>query len=311
MANERLAHIYELLGRDKKAQAVHECGSLLSFAKIKGRDRMKLHAANFCKDRLCPMCAWRKSMKAYGQITRIYTALKDRYAFIFLTLTVPSCDGAELSETLDKMFATWHEFDRRKAFKRAIKGWYRALEITLNGKDGTCHPHFHVLLAVNPSYFTDPAFYISHDNWMRMWIDCYEKAFDTEVPLTTRKDGSKGKFLSIDVRRLKPSKKDGSMMRSLAETAKYTVKGTDYLTGDDTEDMLRVQILADALYHRRLTAMGGVIRQIHRDLNLDDSEDGDLVHLDGDDGENVIECLIVYGWDGVGYTIKRVEVDET
>ncbi|MDI5568725.1 protein rep, partial [Salmonella enterica subsp. enterica serovar Kentucky] len=41
----------------------------------------------------------------------------------------------------------------RKEFK-PVQGWIRTTEVT-RGRDGSAHPHFHTLMMVPPSMFTD------------------------------------------------------------------------------------------------------------------------------------------------------------
>ena len=58
--SERLVMSYIRLGEDnpeylRKAEIVDGCGTSLEFAKY-ADDSFKLHRANFCRDRLCPMC---------------------------------------------------------------------------------------------------------------------------------------------------------------------------------------------------------------------------------------------------------------
>ena len=45
-----------------------------------------------------------------------------------------------------------------------IKGYVRKLEITYNKERDDYNPHFHVLIAVNKSYFTDKNYYINQKN---------------------------------------------------------------------------------------------------------------------------------------------------
>ena len=71
----------------------------------KRRRGKRLHGANFCRNRLCPMCNWRRSLKMYSQVSqitdKILTTRKSR--FIFVTLTVKNPDAEHLTETLDLM----------------------------------------------------------------------------------------------------------------------------------------------------------------------------------------------------------------
>ena len=55
-----------------------------------GEVTRRLVAAQFCRDRLCPMCAWRKSLVMFSQISQImdWVAEREETVPIFLTLTV-------------------------------------------------------------------------------------------------------------------------------------------------------------------------------------------------------------------------------
>lgn len=166
LKNLELAESYKRLGL-KKAYRVEECGTLLSFKKIE-EDLKKLFKANFCKDRLCPMCSWRRSMKVFGQVSKVMDrALEDKeYRFLFLTLTVKNCTGEELSKLIDKMFKSLELLFKRKEVRNIVIGYFRGLEVThnldKNSKDyDTYHPHFHIILMVNKSYFTQSVQYIS------------------------------------------------------------------------------------------------------------------------------------------------------
>ncbi|OZV10198.1 hypothetical protein CIW83_21630 [Tissierella sp. P1] len=98
--------------------------------------------------------------------------------------------------------------------------------------------------------------------------------------------------------------------KSVAEAAKYTVKDEDYLIPYNKQlSKETVFILDNALANRRLVAFGGELRNIHRELNLDDAVDGDLINTDNEDEalrEDIKYYIEVYDW-SVGYNqyIKR------
>lgn len=45
----------------------------------------------------------------------------------------------------------------------------------------TYHPHFHVLISVNKSYFTDKDYYISRDRWLELWQQSTKNSLITQV----------------------------------------------------------------------------------------------------------------------------------
>lgn len=102
-----------------------------------------------------------------------------------------------------------------------------------------------------------------------------------------------------------------SIASAVAEIAKYSVKDTDYIFENDPELTDKIVVtLAGALARRRLTAYGGCFDEAWKKLQLDDAEDGDLVHVDDDKLNPAVAWFVVkYGWTAgvykmTGYYIK-------
>lgn len=288
MANELLSVAYEGVNPYKAAR-LRDCGNFLIFAfDESGKKRLK--HMDSCRVRLCPMCAWRRSLKVYVHTTQILDAVAGEYAYIFLTLTVRNCAADELSGTIDLLMAAWDRMARRSAFRKAVKGWYRGLEVTHNVDHrspsyDTYHPHFHCLLAVNKSYFTSRD-YLSRAGWVGLWKQSLAVDYEPVV----------------DVRRVK-----GSTSKAVAEAAKYTVKDADYIIPEDWELTVEtVRTLDRALDRRRLVAYGGLFKALHKQLNLDDEVDGDLVNVREKVPASKLVREDVYFWH-VGYRqyVKR------
>ena len=284
-----LAESYKRLGI-KKYYRVRDCGDYLEFKKFSDGN-LKLNKANFCKVRLCPMCSWRREKKIFSQVSKVMDkALEEKeYRFIFLTLTCKNVYGENLSETLDNLFKSFDKMFRRAKVKRSIKGWFRALEITHNlnadSKDyDTYHPHFHIILMVNKSYFKDTKIYLTQEEWTGLWKESMKVDYTPVVNIKAFRIGSKME-----------------VAKSVSESAKYTVKDNDYIITDD-EEMTdsAVMILDKALTNRRLVAFGGEFKKIHKQLSLDDAVDGDLIHTN-DEIRNDVEFIIQgYRWH-IGY----------
>ena len=248
-----LAQSYARLEDDDRATKCVECGTYLDFYYDLETGVHKLRRANFCKQPLCPMCIKRKQKKIYGQMSKIMNVLSDDYAFVFLTLTQKNVSGEDLADEIDNLMNGWKRLVNRNPFKKAVKGWFRALEVTHNldvnsVSYDTYHPHFHVVLAVNRNYFTKN--YIKHEDWCKMWQECMKLDY---LP-------------NVDVRRFKASNKK-ELQKSVSEAAKYTVKDNDFLIPDNPslqDDT--VAILTSALFNRRLIAFGGVFKEVHKQL---------------------------------------------
>ena len=321
-----LSGSYKRIGYNKKSIRVGECGDFLEF-RLTADDTLKLTRANFCKVRLCPMCSWRRSLKIFGQVSKImdYVEENHNYRYIFLTLTVRNCYGEDLRDTLDLMTKAFNKMNQRKPFKQAVKGYFRSLEITYDKNEfitdeiylkkinyysnmglkvgdknpnyNTYHPHFHMVLAVDNNYFTNSRIYLSQEDWTNLWKSSLKVDY---TPI-------------VDVRKLRENKG-----KEVAEVAKYTVKSEDFLIKDEKgnikEDLTDevVKTLDNALHRKRLIAFGFIFKDIHKKLNLDDAEDGDLTNTDNEDiRDDLTDTILRYQWNIGIKNYKLVEVLES
>lgn len=291
-----LAESYDRLGFSGKADKVDLCGAFLHFGHNvfpSGKVDPQGHLTNarFCRDRLCPQCSRRRSLKIFAQLSQVLDSLQlqpFRYRLLYLTLTIPNCSGADLSSTIDLMMKSWNRLVGYKLFKTSIQGYFRTMEITRNSQTGMYHPHFHVILAVFPEYFKKD--YISHEMWLKMW----RKA--------TRDD----RICQVNIKPLKGGSPE-ELQKSILEVSKYSAKDADYLVSDpDLTDRI-VSVLSVALVHRRFCSYGGILKQIFNDLQFEDAEDenADLLHI-GDDRLNpALDWLITrFKWSvGASYDL--------
>ncbi len=297
-----------------------ECGTYLDFYYDLETGGHKLRRANFCKQPLCPMCIKRKQKKIYGQMSKIMNVLSEDYAFVFLTLTQKNVSGEDLSDEIDKLMKGWHRLVNRSSFKKAVKGWFRALEVTHNLDVNsisydTYHPHFHVVLVVRKGYFKGKE-YIKHEDWCKMWQECVKgkEYIKHEDWCKMWQECVKLDYLpNIDVRRFKASNKK-ELQKSVSEAAKYTVKDNDFLIPDNPalqDDT--VAILTSALFNRRLIAFGGVFKEVHKQLKLDDVETGDLVNVEGEDLRDDVEYyrkVVMWNFGYSNYYINSIILPE-
>lgn len=260
----------------KKSERMKDCANWLAFWR-KEDGTMKLHDARFCRVRLCPICQWRRSLKTFAQMSQVLdVASADGYQFIFLTLTVRNCDGSGLSDELSHLLLSFNRLMKYKDVQTAVKGYYRGCEVTHNTLTDDYHPHLHVILAVRSGYFSGKT-YLSQSRWSELWRRALQVDYDPIVDVRKCKGGSK----------------------AIAEACKYAVKPSDVINFDDWEMTVEtLRTLDKALENRRFIGLGGVLKDIHKQLHLDDMEDGDLVHVEGQDTEQPTEDEIVFFWNG-------------
>lgn len=284
-----LAESFERLGNTKKANRLKDCGTFLEFKRYLNDNSLKLNNANFCKVRLCPLCSWRRSLKIFGQVSKIMNELvKDsNYEFLFLTLTVKNCIGDELSDVIDNMMSGYMKMFKRSILKKNVLGAFRALEVTHNTNRysksfDTYHPHFHCILMVNKSYFKKG--YISQEKWSKLWQESIKSEY---LPM-------------VNIQKIDGSEKN--IQKAVAEAAKYSVKDSDLFNVDELLQDKAIEILDSALANRRLISFRGEFARVQKELNLDDAIDGDLINCDCDDElrDDIDFVIERYRWN-IGY----------
>ena len=299
--NEEIANKFAISGEKRqklirKSKAVENCGTYLEFS-INETDNsdVRLSKAYFCKDRLCPMCNWRKSLKVFAQISKIMDAMEkeNEYAFIFLTLTIKNCSGSDLKDTLEILRKGYSKLLRKKECASAFQGSFATWEVTYNRNTNEWHPHIHAIIAVKKYYFSGK-YYISQERFRELWSECIKTDY---LPL-------------VNVKKVKSDENLGISIKSaVCEVAKYAVKGSDVVMMDDLDQSTKnVIVLLDALNKKRLITMTGCFKELHKKLNLDDVEDGDLTHINEDEMRPDVKYIVLrYKWSiGVGY----VEVND-
>lgn len=279
---------------EKYADKISECGSWLKFAVCPEGHCKYLIQASFCRSRLCIMCQKRKSLVIFHQLLAVLHQHLKQYKTdvpMLLTLTVPNVKESDLKDRLNLMQKAWHKMSNRMPFRKSVRGWFRALEVTYNAERNDYHPHFHVLLMVPGNYFRKKyGLYIKRDDWLKMWQEAMAMSEITQVDIRTVK---------------KRSKKDAKASLC-AEVGKYATKPQNYVKrlpdGSYEAKSEVIQTLHYALRRRRLVAYGGSLKANQEELKLVDVENADLVTVEGED--KVCHCPIcqstlidtVYNW---------------
>lgn len=287
LENQYISAAYEEVNKSKAAR-LSECASALLFQRKEGCG-LKLRNANFCRVRLCPICAWRRSLKTQAHMNKILHAAEEQQQleYLLVTLTLRNCSGEALSGTLDTLIGGYKNLVKRKRYRQAWVGWYRGVEVTHNVEADTYHPHIHALVAVKKSYFSGKS-YIKQKDLAQDWREVCKIEDYTPV---------------VDIRRVKrwnggQAHTRLDLIKAVSEVAKYTTKSSDIINFDDWDFTINTLKLLDSVFdNRRFIAFGGLFKELHKQLNLDDTEDGDLVHVDeqNEDGDQSADQLL-YFW---------------
>lgn len=246
-----------------------ECGSI------------HLARAWLCRDRLCPVCSWRLSLKRAAEMQRVflYLSQKTDYNFIpeMLTLTIRNVSAEELNTAIKEMLVAWSTITKRRNVKRGLLGYARSMEITRD-KHGRYHPHLHILI------LRKPAEKIYQANWVDMWMETlnlgYTPVCHIERAYSLKDDGQKD-YADIS--------------QAAVEALKYAIKA-DVIKSIPAYDLPGI---AAALKGKRLVTYGGIIKIARNALKFNDAEYNDLVEpfsLECPDCGNTAAILMGYKW---------------
>lgn len=296
----------------KTLERVSLCGDFMQHLTTKDLSAKKTHKANLCGNRFCPICTWNKAKKDTVMISILMQAIRAEQdqEFIMLTLTAPNVPGEELKSEIDKFNKAFHKLFRRRNVEKVIKGYIRKLEVTYNkerfitkemykygqayfDKRGlaigdnnpnydTYHPHFHVILSVNKSYFTSRD-YINQSDWLEMWRECMDDMSITQV----------------DVRKIRSSEK--SEMGAVLEVAKYSAKGNEIY-----HSPFVFEVFYKALKGRQLITFNGLFKDYVKKF-----KNGDLDSYKKAD-ENEYTHLLTSVWKKSKYenVLRELTVEE-
>ena len=214
---------------EQKEERLRDCGTMVGFSSAG-----EITSANFCKDKLCPICQWRKSRKVFGEIMQMQKIIeKTTDNFAMLTLTLKNCDN--LAQGITHILTSFYNFSNDRTFKKNTKGFIRTLEITYNTKTEQWHPHLHLVIALTDDYFEHM---ITTEKWGEIWRRACRIEYS---PI-------------IDIRAI--GKSETMREKAVAEVAKYAIK--PFQTNGNYEDSLKAYSgLYAGTKKRRLRSYGG------------------------------------------------------
>lgn len=235
----------------------------------------RLHNTDACGNRFCPICTWATAKKNAIKISVMMEAVKDLESkeFLFLTLTAPNVTGEELYDEIDRFNKGVNRLFKRRNVERIAKGYIRKLEVTTdqekliteklykrkkdyydlrglkvgdpNPTYNTYHPHMHIIVVVNKSYFGGSRDFISKVEWLEMWRSCM-------------KDNS---ITQVDARKV--SSTAASNTNAVLEIAKYSAKGSDLYHSESVFDTFYL-----ALKRRQLIVYSGIMKDYAKKFKI-------------------------------------------
>ena len=301
---------------ETQSQRMSHCGCFLAFQQRQhihtGELKLKLKSLHTCKVRICSICSWAKSRvwktRLNDGLPKLFQAHPTARA-ILLTLTVKTCPVTALRQTLDMMQKGFARFMDSRSLKKYVLGYIRTMEVTrvfdwydargkFLGRHGMtwfirhkletkttwkakptneCHPHYHVLLVVKPSYFSHG--YKSQQEYIDLW----EKSAKLNYkPI-------------VDIRTIKPNPKSSDdkfgIISAIKEVAKYCVKHSDVIY-----DQAYLVELITQLNATKHVVLGGLLKAI---VNCKEPTEDDIMKASReleDDNEWLDLDIIFFYW---------------
>jgi len=245
-----------------------DCSNYLTYGLYKhiSLDQYKksLLKANFCKNRFCPVCNWRRSRKLSKQYFRVIDTIRSsgiKFRLIFLTLTIKNFSYKMFSLRYPIFVKGLKRFFDLLFKKRSdILGYVRGIEAPIqkdliSEKKYYVNLHCHVLLLVDPVYFDNM---ISHSEFVALWKRSLGVSY---IPI-------------VDVRVVR-----GSFRKSVLEVIKYPFKSVDYLYLPD--DVFCS--LYSSFKNKRFFGSAGILKTYYSKIYSNSQDlDDDLVFTDED-----------------------------
>lgn len=240
--------------KNLKLDRLKECGNFIKFQSSEDKTKFILAGGNFCNNRFCPFCSWLKAKRTAFELLELIKVVEytEKLAFIFITLTVPNVSREKLREEIECFNKSFKRLFETKEFKAFNKGFIRKLEITYNEERNDYHPHFHLVVAVNKSYFTSRN-YMSKRRLLELW----QRA--TRNPNITQVD-------------IKPCRMD--TIKQVMELATYSAKQGDLYSSKEVFDGFY-----EGLFRKKLLVYNGIFKEYKKKIDIGEVDPTQVIEL--------------------------------
>lgn len=240
--------------KNLKLDRLKECGNFIKFQSSEDKTKFILAGGNFCNNRFCPFCSWLKAKRTAFELLELIKVVeyKEKFAFLFITLTVPNVPKESLREEIENFNISFNRLWKTKEFKAFNKGFIRKLEITYNEERNDYHPHFHLVVAVNKSYFTSRD-YMSKRRLLELW----QRA--TRNPNITQVD-------------IKPCRMD--TVKQVMELATYSAKQGELYSSKEVFDGFY-----EGLFRKKLLVYNGIFKEYKKKIEVGEINPAEVIEL--------------------------------
>ena len=237
-----------------KLDRLKECGNFIKFQSSEDKTKFMLSGGNFCNNRFCPFCSWLKAKRTAFELLELIKVVEytEKFAFLFITLTAPNVPKEKLREEIEEFNVSFKRLFQTKEFKVFNKGLIRKLEITYNEERDDYHPHFHLVVAVNKSYFTSRN-YMSKKRLLELWQRAKRDTSITQVDI-------------------KPCRMD--TVKQVMELATYSAKQGDLYKSKEIFDGFY-----EGLFRKKLLVYNGIFKEYKKKIEVGEIDPAEVIEL--------------------------------
>jgi len=149
---ERIAEAFReaptawLQGRCKKLQTCHRA-HIVATRTPEGQPLQATIVPHACNTPACPTCNRRKSLEYFLRAYKALTKQLDKIEHLsHAVFTVRNCPWGRLDDTIKRLLIVWQRMQHADDWKAHVSGFFWGMEVTLNRRSQTWHPHIHALL---------------------------------------------------------------------------------------------------------------------------------------------------------------------
>lgn len=240
--------------KNLKLDRLKECGNFIKFQSSKDKTKFILAGGNFCNNRFCPFCSWLKAKRTAFELLELIKVVeyKEKFAFLFITLTVPNVPKESLRVEIENFNKSFKRLFQTEEFKAFNKGFIRKLEVTYNEKRKDYHPHFHLVVAVNKSYFKSRN-YMSKRRLLELWQKATRNSNITQVDI-------------------KPCRMD--TVKQIMELATYSAKQGDLYSSKEVFDGFY-----EGLFRKKLLVYNGIFKEYKKKIEVGEVDPAEVIEL--------------------------------
>lgn len=269
----------------KRGEMMKNCGEKLIFEVKNGVYQFK--SAWLCRDRLCPICAWRLSIKRCAEMAKTLSLLHEREPdtkAIHIVLTVKNCALEDLRSTIETMTRGFTRLKKLKSFRDFILGYARSVEVTYNAETDTYHPHIHCICIVKNSYSRQ----ISVGEWSEMWSDS-ARLFYMPIIWASKTYPKTADITSSMMMDYQTTTAHDAIM----EAIKYAMKPSSLVATAQAGDLGNI---AQAIAGFRLISYGGILKSLRAEIKLSDEDPHQMPSCELNPSAGMDQYTACYQW---------------